>query len=32
LVGADKQVTLTDNLTDQIEFPGKNDYQIISQK
>lgn len=31
-VSADKQVTFTDNLTDQLEFTGKGAYQIINKK
>jgi len=31
-VSADKQVTFTDNLTNQLEFTGNGDYQIIDQK
>ncbi|OPX91126.1 FAD:protein FMN transferase [Pelotomaculum sp. PtaB.Bin117] len=31
-VNADKQVTFTDNLANQLEFTGGGDYQIINQK
>ncbi|MDF9406870.1 FAD:protein FMN transferase [Pelotomaculum isophthalicicum JI] len=31
-VGADKQVTFTDNLTNQLEFTGNGGYQIINQQ
>lgn len=31
-VGADKQVTFTDNLTGQLEFTGDGGYQIINQR